>query len=360
MEGRKMGIKQLMLKGLTLMAVSAFMISTVVASDESELVSKVLTLNDAISSAMDREGKAGVLDQQIDAYNEQMKVIADYASPQYYSTQYAKDSVVQQRALLKDSVAYNVTELYDGIMMLQRQITLDKIELEIAEKELKQAEIMDKSGQLSKLGLSEAKARLEKKQAEHKKNLLSLADYKNQFFNLTHISMDDYDEIEEDLSYEPLEYAGGVNTLISWNVDYYLKNTEAYRAYQNDNIIDYTQYKYNIYTGIPEDILKTAKAEVAQSSYDTQQQRKKMTEALQSCVAELEKLRETIAVQKKDIETQKANLELIKIKYEKGYVSQIDYQKAKQTLLQLELANLQNIYTYQQQKMILEKPWVKY
>lgn len=87
-----------------------------------------------------------------------------------------------------------------------------------------------------------------------------------------------------------MDYPGGTDALINWNVDYYLKNTEAYIVYQNDNIIDYTQYKYGAYAGIPEDILKTSKAEVAQSSYDTQQQKKNMIESLQSSVVGLEKL----------------------------------------------------------------------
>ena len=356
----KMGIKQLMLKSLTLIGTSLFMISTVVAQENSDLTKKILTLDYAISSAMDREEKVGVLDQQIDAYDEQIKVITDYASPLYYSTKYAQDSVIQQRKLLKDSVGYKVTLLYDGIIMLQKQIELNKVDIEIAEKEMKQVEIKNKNGQLSELSLAEAKANLEKKQAEQKQDLLSLEDYKNQFFNLTHIDIENYDTIEENLSYEPLDYPGGTDALIQWNVDYYLKNTEAYIAYQNDNIIDYTQYKYNVYTGIPENILKAAKAEVAQSSYDTQQQKKNMIESLQSCVAELEKLQQTIAMQQTEIENQKANLALSKIKYEHGYISQVEFQKSEQVLLQLELVHIQNIYTYQQQKMVLEKPWVKY
>ena len=99
---------------------------------------------------------------------------------------------------------------------------------------------------------------------------------------------------------------------------------------------------------------------MAQSSYDTKEQRKRMIESLQSNVIELEKLEQAIATQKTEIENQKANLAVSKIKYEKGYVSQLDFQKSEQAVRQLELAYIQNIYSYQQQKMILEKPWVKY
>lgn len=355
-----MVIKQLMLKIITLIGAGVFMISTIAAQDNSNLTKKTLTLDYAINSAMDREEKVGVLEQQIEAYEEQMKVISDYASPLYYSTKYAQDSVIQQKKLLKDSVAYKVNVLYDSIIMLQKQIELNKVEIEIAEKELKQVEIKNKKGQLSELSLAEAKANLEKKQVEQKQNLISLEDYKNQFYNLTHIHIEDYNVIEENLSYEPLDYPGGTDALINWNVDYYLKNTEAYIAYQNNNVIDYTQYKYNVYTGIPENILKTSKAELAQSSYDVQQQRKNMTESLQSSVVALEKLQQTIAMQQIEIENQKANLAFSKIRYEHGYMSQIDLQKSEQALQQLELAHIQNIYTYQQQKMILEKPWIKY
>lgn len=355
-----MGIKQLMLRVITLIGASTFMISSIVAQDNSDLANKTLTLDYAISRAMDREGKVGVLDQQIEAYEEQMKVISDYASPLYYSTKYAQDNVIQQRKLLKDSVAYKVNVLYDSIIILQKQIELNKVEIEIAEKELKQVEIKNKNGQLSELSLAEAKADLEKKQVEQKQNLLSLEDYKNQFYNLTHIHIEDYDRIEENLSYEPLEYPGGTDALINSNVNYYLQNTEAYIDYQNSNIMDYTQYKYGIDTGIPVSMLKATKAELAQSSYDTQQQKKNMIESLQSSVIGLEKLQQTIAMQQAEIENQKANLALSKIRYEHGYISQIDFQKSEQALQQLELAYIQNIYTYQQQKMILEKPWVKY
>lgn len=65
-------------------------------------------------------------------------------------------------------------------------------------------------------------------------------------------------------------------------------------------------------------------------------------------------------MQRTEIENQKSNLAVSKIKYEQGYVSGLALQKAEQAVRQLELAYIQNVYTYQQQKMVLEKPWVKY
>ena len=355
-----MGIKKRTTKGLVSLATSLLLVGTLVAGESSEIEHKVLTLEYAIESAMGLEDKVGVLQQQIEAYDEQLDLIDDYSSMLYYSTKYAQDSVVQEKDLLEDKVAYNVIVLYNAINLMQKQIELNEIEIAIAEKELKQAEVKMKHNRLSELNLNEVEVALQKKQAEYKKNQLHLSDYQNQFYNLTHIYIDTYDDIEEQLNYESLDYPAGTNGLIASNVNYYLENTESYIAYQKENIIDYTQYKYGINTGIPINLLKSAEAEVAQSSYNTQQQKKQMIESLQSCVTELEKLQETIVIQQKEIEVQKNNLIMTQIRYENGYASQLELQKAEQMLTQLELAHIQNIYTYQQQKMILEKPWVRY
>ena len=85
-----------------------------------------------------------------------------------------------------------------------------------------------------------------------------------------------------------------------------------------------------------------------------------MVEALQTTGIELKKLEETIILQEKNLSQMQEESKVTLIRYNEGYVSELDKQKAEQNLKQLELSKLQNLYTYKQLKMVLEKPWVKY
>ena len=355
-----MGIKQIIKKGLATGIVSMLMINPILAHSSNDGASRVLTLDKAIECAMNREDKVSVLNKQINAYKEKLDRVSNISSMAYYTAKYSYDQALQEQETLKDTVAYKVMQLYQSIAMLQKQIESSELNIEIAKKELLVAQIKNNKGQLSQLDLLQAKYNVDNEEAKKRQNELMLADYKSQLLSLTNINVDDYDDLEEDLSYECLGEEQAINGIITKNVDYYMKNTEAYVAYQEDHVVEALEYKYGTNTGITMDIWESNKADLAQSSYNAEKQRNQMTESLKTGAMELKKLEETIALQEKQLRTMQEEFKTVEINYSRGYVSELDKQKAEQSIQQLELARIQNLYTHQQLKMVFEKPWVKY
>lgn len=355
-----MGIKQVIKKCLAIGMVSMLLLNPILAHSSNDGVSRVLTLDKVIESAMNREDKVAVLNKQINAYEEKLNMVSDISSMAYYTTKYSYDQALQEQETLRDTVAYKAMQLYESIALLQKQIEFSELDIEIAKKELLIAQIKNNNGQLSKLSLSQAKYNLDNEETKKNQNELLLADYKSQLLSLTNINLDDYDALEEDLSYDALGEEQNVNGIIMKSVDYYMKNTEAYVAYQQDHIVEALEYKYGTNIGITMDIWEANKADLAQSSYNTEKQREQMIESLKTTATELKKLEETIVLQETQFRNMQEQFKAVEINYSKGYVSELDKQKAEQGIQQLELARMQNLYTHAQLKMVLEKPWVRY
>lgn len=355
-----MRIKQVIKKCLAIGMVSMLLLNPILAQSSNDGVNRLLTLDKVVQSAINKEDKVSVLNKQINAYKEKLNMISDISGMSYYTVKYSYDQALQEQETLRDTVTYKAMKLYQSITMLQKQIEFSELDIEIAKKELLVAQIKSNNGQLSKLSVSQAKYNLDNEEAKKKQNELLLADYKSQLLSLTNINLDDYDNLEEDFSYDALGEEQNVNGLIMKNVDYYMKNTEAYVAYQQDHIVEALEYKYGTNTGITMDMWEANKADLAQNSYNTEKQREQMIESLRTTVVELKKLEETIALQEIQFKNMQEEFKTIEINYNKGYVSLLDKQKREQSMKQLELARIQNLYTHTQLKMIFEKPWVKY
>lgn len=355
-----MGLKQSIKKYLAIGMLTILMSNSVLANSNNTANVKILTLDKVIECAMSREDKVGVLNKQITAYKEKLNTIFDIGGIAYYTAKYSYDQAVQEQEMLKDSVAYKMMQLYQSIAMLQKQIELGELDIEVAKKELLAAQIKNKSGQLSELSLTQAKYNVENEETKKRQNELMLEDYKSQLLSLTNINIDEYDSLEEDLSYECISEGQNINSIILKNVDYYMKNKEAYIAYQQDHVVEMLEYKYGTNTGITIDIWEENKAELAQSNYNTEKQREQMIESLKTGAMELKKLEETIALQAVQLKNMQEEHKTVKINYSNGYISELEMQKAEQNVQQLELSRMQNLYTHKQLQMVFEKPWVKY
>lgn len=354
-----MGIKQGIKKCLAIGVVSILAISPIFADSDEDSVSRILSIDQVIEKAISKEEKVSVLNKQINAYKEKLNNTWNIGGMTYYTTKYSYDQALLEQATLEDKVAYKVIQIYESIILLEKQIKLNNLEIKIAQKELQAAKIKNNKGQLSNLGLSQAKLSVDNKIVEKKKNELMLSDYKMQLFSLASINLDDYEKLEEDLNYETLGDEEAIHRLIMKNVDYYMQNTEAYVAYQDDHMVEALEYKYGS-MGVTMEMWESNKADLAQNSYQVVQQRKQMVESLQTTSVELKKLEEMLVLQEQNISQMQEELKTILIRYNKGYVSELEKQKAEQNMYQLELSRMQNIYTYKQLKTVLEKPWVKY
>lgn len=345
------------MKNVIIGIVCALLVNPISASNTEQKVLTELTLDKAIESAISREEKISVLEKKIRAYDEKSKVIDDPTSANYYSNTYSRDNASQQKDLIQDVVTYNVTVLYDAITIMKKQIELNDQSIELAGKTLKQATIKNKVGLMSQYDLAQVESQLDQELAQKDKNVIALNNYKNQFLTLTGLNVDDYSDLVVDLSYEPIDEQ--IDSRITWGVGYYMENTDKFLEYQRNHIIEVTQATYGE-GGLPVDLVYDTEATVAESSYNASQKKKNLLETLKAGKAELEKLQHTIKIQDTTIKNQKADLTRVQIKEQNGYATGMDVQKAEQSIAKLEFEKMQSIYSYREQKIVLEKPWVKY
>lgn len=319
---------------------------------------KILTLERAISGGINNDEKVAVLCKKITAYEDSLWASSGVLDSTYFSTKYSRDDAVQQKDFLRDTITYNVTVLYQQIVVLQKSMKMNEQQLKLLNKQLKQMELKKKLGQASKLELAEAQKKVDDLTAQQVQNETTLKDYKSQFLNLTNINIDNYDSLEEDLEYKVFEYEGGVDVLIQKNIDTYMENLEKLIDYQKNHVVSIAEGASPTAPTIS--TVSSTEAQVAESAYNAQQKRDKLKESLKSCYADLVNLQKTMETQKENIEYEKTKLAATKVRYEKGYVSEMDMELAEFNIATLENAYEKNVYTYEQTVMILEKPWVKF
>ena len=318
---------------------------------------KTLTLEHAIASGIDNEGKFGVMSKKIDAYEAQLKSAGQsLESDAYHSANYQLNDARQQKEFIKDKVAYNVTKLYHSIVVKKDEIALAKSGIDLLEKQLKQAELKFEKGYISQLELTKVQKDLEDQVARLKNSETALEDLEKQFLNLTNINIKNYDSFEADTECKPLEYENGVNTLITLNVDKYMKYREEYVETQKGDAFELA-VKASGGVAPTATTYYTTKADLAEREYSTEKARKDLTEQLNSTYAALEQLQKSIDMQQASIDYNKKQLDTLKVKYNKGLACEIDVEEAEYNLSKLEAEYEKSAYSYQEQKMLLETPW---
>lgn len=321
---------------------------------------KILTLERAISGGINNDEKVAVLCKKITAYEDSLWASSGVLDTTYFSTKYSRDDAVQQKEFLRDTISYNVTILYQKIVLLQKEMAMNDRELELRNKELKQAQIKFDRGQASKLDLTNAQKTVDDLMAQQVQNQTTLKDYKSQFLNLTNINIDNYDGLEEDLKYEIFTYKNGVDALIEKNVSKYMENLEALIEYQKNHTLELSEAGGFKGTAPESHVVSSTEADVAEKAYNADQKRDKLKESLKTCYADLLNLQKAMETQQENIKYEETKLAATKIRYEKGYTSQIDLEEAEFKIEQLKYKYETDVYKYKQATMVLEKPWVKY
>lgn len=349
-----MKVKQYLSKVLTLGLAITCLITTTIASEGK----KVLTLERAVSGGIDNEEKIGVIEKQIKAAEETLWMTSNIGSSIYQTTKINRDSLIQEKDFVKDIVTYNVTKLYQNIIYIQKEMQLNDIQVSLAEKALKQVEIKNTKGLASTLELATAKARLKEAESAKVQSETNLADYKSQFLRLTNINIDNYDELENNMMYEALEYKGGVNSLITHNVDLYMESQDRLTEYKKNNILTIAEENSGGFA--PGSVtVYSSEADAAATEYSAKKTREQMINSLNTCYANLQTLQETLKMLELKQANSKQTYEAAKIKYAHGYISELELKNNELSMLQEALQYDSTLLNYIQGKMYLEKPWVR-
>lgn len=354
-------MKKTVALGLTLAAlaspISPIRYTPIMAAEASQKV-KILTLDHAIQGGMNMEEKMGVIDKQLNSANRTLKATDDISSQTYQTTKINRDALLQQVDFVKDTVEYKVTTQYQNILNTQKEIELYEKKIELAKENLRIVKVRANKGLATALDITKAQTSIIEAQASLEKAKANLIDQKKQFVKLTNINIDNYTEIDNPFEFEPLNYAGGANALITSNVDFYLRSQDELASYKENNILKIAQENSG---GLAPSMLVVSgvAADAANTAYQANQSRLSLTNGLNTCYANLVSMQEslkTLEESKKDIEH---TYEMNKVRYKLGQLTDYQLKQSECAVYEIDFNYQQLLTNYLQTKMYFEKPWVK-
>lgn len=330
-----------------------FVVTMIIASvgvnaNASTAVEKsTLTLEQAVSRAITSCDKKTVYGSYLSAYEEITKYNQDYFSANFRNSKLQEKKNKFSMEHINEKITYDTTDTYLSVVLLHQQIDMAKNNISIIEKELRQLEIKKEKGIASQ---QEYKVR-EDNLIAAKANLVSLEkSLENKaldFKNLTHMDINSY-ELETTFEMQPVAIEGAMSSYFERNLqDYFYLQEEAINIKQLNkaDMFDVTLGEYNL-----------QEADITSSEYALKNQKETMLTTLMNSYNSLDGLKAQVATYDTKINSDKESLKAQEIKYNKGFISQLEYEKALLQGQSLESDKFSTVKTYITTKMMVENP----
>lgn len=354
---------------------------------------EVLTLDKVIEAAVNN-------DEQIKIYNSEKKYYKDMED--YYDE--ADDDngedqndinlkdVEQSKSFRIDGVEYEITNLYNDILLLQKQIELQEIVVNNKSVETEQYRLQQKHGLITALKLEEYEQEFQREKDALQNYINQEKDSEKKLTSLTKINVSEY-KLNDTLQFNPFRVNGNVDDYVEENVNIMLKYKkeliDSYKDQLDDmedddlNELDMpSESKFQIVT-IDEDTGEEKK-ELNKTAYETacqqvlagykgylelrkgaetgeyklkaqEKQAKNQLRSAYSTILDMEnQMNQTIA----KINTTNKNLANIKLQYDLGLMTTYQYNKAVADCMQADIGLRQLANGYYKAATAFEKPWV--
>ncbi len=369
--------------------------STNVAAGAVTNDNKVLTLNKVIDAAVNN-------DEQIKVYNSQKKY---YKDMQDYYDEVDDDNgedkndvnlkdVEQSKNFRVDGVEYEITNLYNDILLLQKQIELQEIVVNNKSVETEQYRLQQKHGLITSLKLEEYEQELQKEKDTLQNYINNKKDSEKKLTSLTGIDVSKY-KLNDTLQFNPFRVSGNVDDYVEEKVNIMLKYKKEIIDLTKDKVDDMededkdeinmpspSDSKYQTVTIDPEtgekksepnktayeaackevlsgyvEYLETRKgAETGEYQLKAQEkQAKNQLRSAYSTILDMENQMNQIIAK---INTTNKNLANIKLQYSLGLMTTNQYNKAVADCMQADIGLRQLANGYYKAATAFEKPWV--
>ncbi len=344
-----------MLKAATVLMASVALLATPTwAAEEAK---PVLEIQKAIDMAIGKDDILGQYSRNIEVYKEQTEEMRDISSLAYSTKQLDTREAEQKKTFRKDTIANEVENDYNNMFLLEKRISLLDEQINLGEKQIKQAKIKKDRGYCDALTYEKIVQEVENKKVSKMQLEKNLEDAKKDFLNLTNLDVDKY-VLVADETYQPFVLEKSLSAYSSDMANELTKYADQKATLNVDNFWDtiyksgdggtgptYTQYlegKANV---------ETAKEQV-KASYDNY---KLLIETKYTALAPQ---LDTIKNKKDNYNTSVKDMKVAEIKYKSGYLSAIDYETQKVQLDALQVEYLEEVFKYKELKKQVEKPWV--
>lgn len=344
-----------MVKGTTVLMTSMALLATPAwAEQESK---PVLEMQKAIDMAVGKDDTLGQYNRDIEVYKEQTEEMRDISSFRYSSKQIDVRETEQKKEFRKDIIANEVENDYNNMVLLGKKIELLEEQINLGEKQVKQAKIKKDRGYCDTLTYEKIVQEVENKKVSKEQLQKNLEDAKKSFLKLTNLDVDKY-VLVADETYTPFVLEKSLSAYSSEMANELTKYADQKATLNVDNFWDtiyqsgtggtgptYTQYlegKANV---------QTAKEQV-EASYDNYKL------LIETKYTALSTQLDAVKNKKDNYNTNVKDMKVAEIKYKAGYLSAIDYETQKVKLDALQVEYLEEVFRYNELKAQVEKPWI--
>ncbi|WP_070000259.1 TolC family protein [Cellulosilyticum sp. I15G10I2] len=311
----------------------------------------VLKLDDAVQSAFVRSNQVSLNVKEYDLLREQLKAIEGASFVSYQTMYLTKAKNEQQAQIIKDQITYDITNRYNALILLEKEIMNLDASIMINSKKLQTMALQKKLGLVSTLEFDNAQIQLDMQKSTHKAKLEALTNDQNHFKVLTGKDLSKY-LLDDAISYEPFRITGSVENYTNNKAADYLKYDKDIVALQADNILQEgaTPMPWAVYLG--------EKYKVDKNLSTLENNQEKIKQGLISSYSTLLSLEEQIATLQNQLKLIHNQLQIAKLQAEVGMITKLDYDTQLIKLQDTDYALIKLITNYNSLKTAIQKPWV--
>jgi len=270
---------------------------------------------------------------------------------QYLNNQYTD----KQEEIEKNVIAYDVTKLFDEILLNEVKLKDTENSLKMDKLSLENAKIKLKSGLISQKILDDSALAYETKENNRLESIETINSQYTELCKMMGKSTTHYTLQKDPIVYEPFEIIGNLDGVISSKA---VQNLSVWKAIETAKIeeeIDYEALEKagNSYTTYLE--LQETSAKAQDTSETTQQQ---FESTLRSKYTELLQIQEKYKIQEKGLQLLEKQLQTKEKQYEAGYVSKTAYETSKLSCEQAKTALLAIVVQQEYIKQVVENPYL--
>lgn len=341
-------------KALLFLTVTSLLTTSVLAAPVTE--KKELDLAYAITMAIGKDETLGEYSRNIEVYKEQ-KLTADNLSSSMYTSKVIDIAETERKKQYrKDVIAKEVTEQYQNIVLLQRNIELLKEQISLNENQVKQVTIKKEKGFCDELTYEQTVQSLEEAKVKKEQAEKNLDDAKKSFLKLTNLNLDKY-TLKVDDTYKPFILDKGISSYASGMASELVKYADEKVKLSEDSFWE------NIYQSGPDGTGPTyaayleEKTKVENSKVNAKTMYDKYRLLIETKYTILSAQLNTINTKANEYKNSVKEMKALEIKYKAGYISTLDYETQKVALDAKQVDYLNEVYKYNILKMQFEKPW---
>ncbi len=310
----------------------------------------VLTLENAITAAITHSNELSLNSKEAELLKAKMKANEGTTFYIYQNSYLQRAKNEQQRQIIKDKIAYDITNRYQTLILSEEELAHLKASLAIKQKEFTNLTLQKELGLVSKVNYKLAQLELLQLKEQINAKTSALHNHQDYFKLLTTKDPKDY-TLDKTLTYEIFRAPGTIDSYLEDRIATYLKYDKEMLALAADNILKDgdAPMPWNVY--LEQKYAIDSQSNTLEASQDT------LKNALMTSYSSLISLEEQIAHLKVQLEILDTQLKASALQVDLGLQTSLNHEKTSLNKEQLNYNLRQLIVSYNKLKMSIQKPW---